>query len=233
MSASSSSSSVPPTPRGETKEEKKETIKPPGSLRRMRGRPSKSSMPSLPPTLQVAPPLRRVTYRYLVETSGSYAITVHTMLGALGGICTAANSKVNSWSASFKIRKVTVWPPSTSTPVSCSLTWTAGSVGQVPDEIKDGTIPEGITSTKALVFQPPARSLCGYWIDSTDVTSTLFDVLSAAGAVIDLMVDYRLCASLTSVQSTIAAGTLGTVYYLALDGPASNKIVPTSLPSTS
>ncbi len=189
---------------------------------------------SLPPTLNVSPTLKQV-FRFKATASSGVAVTVGTLFGALGGICTVANSKVQSWCSSARIKSVTLWPaPSTSTTPTPYLVWDAGQSGQIRDEQMDGSIPEGTAVTKALRFLPPAGSLCGFWISAADSSATLFAVQAVSGMIVDLAVDYTLASGLGPVAaSTVVSGTLGSVYYLALDGPSSNKLVPTTLPTTS
>jgi len=60
----------------------------------------------------------------------------------------------------------------------------------------------------------------------------MFNITTNAEAIIDLAVDYRISNVFSPVASTVAAGTLGSVYYLALDGPSSNKLQVVGLPTT-
>lgn len=172
-------------------------------------------------------------YRFSVSTTGTYQITVASLLGALGGITSIVNSKIISWASAVKIRKVTVWPSaSSSAPVNVQLSWSAGQSGQVPDQAEDMSIPQGTTVSRALAFVPPPMTLAKFWIGDADVAANLFQVQVAAGSILDLDVDYRLSNIITPTFSTVTVATLGTVYYLALDGPGSNKIVPVGLPTT-
>jgi len=232
MSSPVSSLRAPASTTGETKRERVSlgTYVLRAGARGKAGR-ARSGSSSLPPSIQITPTVD-VTYRYQTLATGIYPITVGSVLGALGGICTVVNSKFNTWSGSFKVRKVTVWPPSTSSSPTTGCFWRSGASGQVPDQELDGTIPAGVTVTKSLVFKPPRMSLCGFWIDSADLSSTIFDLEITEGSIVDFAVTYRLSNVFASSQLNIASGVVGTVYYLALDGASSNKISPTLLPST-
>jgi len=197
----------------------------------LRGKASQAI--GLPPRIQLSPAVSHV-FRFRSTSASPASITVADILGALGGICTVANSKVDTWASCFKIHKVTVWPSgSTSAPTLATLQWAQGESAQVPDEVYDEAIPEGITATKALVFAPPAKSLCGFWINSMDSAAAVFAITSSIGSIVDLQVSFRLVNAFAGVLATVAAGTLGTVYYLALDGPSSNTYVPVGMLSTS
>jgi urea transporter len=53
------------------------------------------------------------------------------------------------------------------------------------------------------------------------------------GAVIDLAVDFTLSGQFEAFTQVVATAVVGTVYYLALDGPSSNTLVPVGVPTTS
>jgi len=195
---------------------------------------SKKGSSSLPPTLQVTPCVNH-TFRFANPTAASVTISVGNIAGALGGICTVVNSKVTMVATSFKIRKITVWSSASSSAASnVVLDWAAGSDNQVPDESKIRSIPEGITETGALVFMPPKNSLAGFWIIVTAgvVADGVFSLALPAGSIVDLLVDYRTSNVFPAQDATVIVGVLKTFYYLALDGPGSNKLPPLGLPTT-
>jgi len=148
----------------------------------------------------------------------------------MGSICTVANSKVQPWTSSIRLVKVTVWPaPSASAASATELYWSNGTSAQIPDEARITTIPEGISVTRALTFKPPAMSLAADWLV---VPATIFTISSPVGSVVDVTIQSRLSNIFEVANITIVTGTLGTVYYLALDGPATNKYLPQGLPTT-
>jgi hypothetical protein len=187
---------------------------------------------SLPPRIMLSQSVRDYTGRYVASTSGTYTINVQDVFGALGGICTVVNSKVASWTSSFRIKKVTLWPSaSSSAAVSGAVSWATGSANQIPDSIVDETIPQGTTLSRGLAHVPPKQSLAAFWVNYNS-GANLFTLTVVAGTVIDLQVETRLSAQYPPTLSTVAAGVVGSVYYLSLDGPASNKLIPVVLPTT-
>jgi hypothetical protein len=190
--------------------------------------PAKSAG-GLPPRLDLNPTKSQV-YRFKTTAAETAGVHVGDLLGVIGGVATVANSKIAAIASSVRLRKVTVWPPgSISTSASSvSLEWAPGSSSQVPDDAVDRTIPLGITATGALSFVPPKMSLASFWITSADSTATVFLITAPAGAVIDVHLDYKISMSLEPLLITVATATLGNYYYLALDGAANNKYVPSS-----
>jgi len=153
------------------------------------------------------------------------------ILSSLGVVGTSSTT-VTQWATSFKILSVTVWPSgSSSSFTNARLDWLSGTSGQVPDESKDRSIPEGITMTGALVFKPPRQSLASFWLDNL-ADPLLFSISCAVGSIVDLRVSFRLSNVLVANVRAVTSAVPGTVYYLALDGPASNVYTPVGLPTT-
>jgi hypothetical protein len=175
-------------------------------------------------------------YRYFVASAASpVSVSVEDVLGALGGICTVANSLLKPIMSSFKIRKVVAYPSSStsSTDNFCQFSWNSGLLPQQVDSLMTQDIPEGVSSSKPVVFVPPAKTLASDWVACTaTVTANLFTIFADAGSIIDLHVDYTISNAFIPATISIATGTLGTMYYLPLDGHASNTIVQAHLPTT-
>jgi hypothetical protein len=61
----------------------------------------------------------------------------------------------------------------------------------------------------------------------------LFALSCPIGSIVDLSVSFTLSNIQGALQETVASGSLGNVYYLALDGPSANTYIPLGLPTTS
>jgi len=196
------------------------------------GNPARLGSSSLPPRLDLTPHVNH-TYRFSVTETGTYSITVQDVVGAIGGIGYSTTS-VGSWASSFKIDRVTVWPSLSGTVATgASLSWAAGTVGQEEDKVIDRTYPSGVTVTGAVSFRPPKQTLAGFWLEAVDTDAfTLWTMDLTSGSVLDLTVSYTLCGKFFSTGIVVASAVAGEPYYLALDGPASNKIQPVGLPTT-
>jgi hypothetical protein len=159
-------------------------------------------------------------------------ITANFLLGAVGNICHVANTAVMSIAGSAKLHRVSVYsPPATQGAFStCSLTWLsaqadAPSLLEVSDTTVSTAQPAHITTV------PPKESGASFWFTSS--TDPLFHLDAPVGSIIDVDLFYVLNdTGVAGFASTVAAGTLGVMYWLALDGPANNKLVPVSLFTT-
>jgi len=185
----------------------------------------------LPKQLNTTPQLSHC-FRFRSTAPVSAVITTKMVACACGGIATVANNTFTAWASSYKIKKLVVWAPSSTTSVSLTdVAWYTGTSGQSKDQTATNSVPLGITNSSVSTFLPPPKSLCGDWILSSQ-TANLFEVILDKGCVIDLHVDYTLSNVISPVAQAVAVAVLGTVYYLALDGPISNLLVPVSLPTT-
>jgi len=188
----------------------------------------------LPPPINTTPTVNH-TYRFFCTATGTYSIYDSYIACALGTIAQTSTLCV-SWASSLRIQSVHVWPASIGTsstpPLNTELLWGLGTSGQIRDEAINNLVPSGVTTDRVLVFKPPAQSLSGDWIQVTSSSNSLFNLTTCAGTVIDLRVSYTLCNTLVTASETVASASAGNVYYLALDGATSNKLVPIGLPTT-
>jgi len=193
-----------------------------------RGRPGMAG--PLPPKLDATPFVSH-TFRFSNTAAGNAVVSFDTLCGALGGICTVANSKVQPWASSIRLKKVTVWPSASSSSVQkVELFWEQGTSGQIRDSSIITDLPEGITVTKAVSFVPPAKSLASDWLATP---ANVFAINAPVGSIIDLSIDFTLANIYADGLQTVASATLGNIYYLALDGATANKYVPIGVPTTS
>jgi len=205
-----------------------------GKSKSQRGKASpKTSQASRPPPLQLTHNVKNVTIRFGVTSSGSYTISNDGIYGALGTIGITLNTFVKAWASTYRLRKVTVFPSSSaSSDTTCSLNWSSGLTTFAKDEVMNQSVPSGMTVPEKVVFVPPKKSLVSDWIFLASVLN-MFSITVSAGSIVDLNIDYTLGNSLTGPFVSVTTAVVGTVYYLALDGPSSNKIVPIGLPTTS
>lgn len=210
-----------------------------GKAVKLKGNKGPSFSSSLPPVLNVTPKFTH-TYRYITNATLNVSISISEMLGSIGGICTVANSALTCWTSSFRIHKVTVYPPvSTTTTYQNYLDWATEPSGYYPDSSKSYVAPSGVTIPKPMVFKPPKNSLASYWLNSTGAVATsknLFAMVLQAGAIVDLTVEQTLpvvfSADTQLVQLSITTGTLKTVYYTPLDGTNNKCVVADGRPTT-
>ncbi len=149
----------------------------------------------------------------------------------MGGICTVVNSVFRAWATSFKIVSLDMWLPEGG---QGEIAWVVDNTDQGPDQAFDAMVPTGITTSERLSTSPPKESIASDWVNDTAVMADdLFSVTSSvAGAILDMDVEYTLPNEFSLTSITIAAGVLGTAYYLALDDATGGNIVPVNRPTT-
>jgi len=152
-------------------------------------------------------------YRFINSSNAANrSVTVSTLLTSLGGIATSAIS-FSSFASAVRLRSVTVFPSSGG---DVDLAWTA--LGQhETDEVKDHTIPGGITVTSPALFRPPKDALVSKWQNSSTPSAQLFTISSSMGSIVDVHVEYRLSNAFGNVTATVVGASAGTVSYTPLD----------------
>ncbi len=173
------------------------------------------------------------TYRFIASAAatGNLTITSSNVFGALGTICNATNSTVSYMFTGFRLNSIEVWtyPDSSGALATPALTW-QGTSPSPNAEVMDTT---GLYGEPAhFKTRPPKNSEASFW-QSTSTANELFKFSGPVGTVLDLNVTMVLRDNLdTSASATVSTATNGLVYYLALDGVASNKLVPIGLRTT-
>jgi len=179
--------------------------------------------------------MARHRFRFLCTAGGGYPISPASVFGAIGGIVDVVNSSLICWAGSFKIHEVTLYESAQSVAsVSSGVVFIGTSnLGYNKDDYwTNTTIP--YDRPTVVRRRPPPKSLVSEWISTglSALTNTLFSIDCSIGSTVDLVVDFTLINLASPASISIAAGTLGGAFYLALDGAASNKLVPVGLPTT-
>jgi hypothetical protein len=189
---------------------------------------------SLPPVINASQVVSG-RYRFTSLSNALVSVSIADVLGACGGVCSVTNSVFKPWASSFRIKEIRMYPgvnPNVGVSYN-SVAWNSGISGVAQDQERVDDLPAGITVTHALSFKPPEKSLASDWISCIATTTTnLFAMQSQVGTIIDFHVDYTLSNQFQAGSITIATGTLGSIYYLPLDGAASAEYPNTHLPGT-
>ncbi len=198
---------------------------------RKRGARRPAMAPALPPPLE-ASPTYYARFRFMANASAAgYAITVLNMAGIFGVVTTSANT-THPVVSSFKIKRVTIWSPTTTGAVQCEWVWNMSASGHDKDSQKITSVPTGVTLTRPLVTVPPVNSIAAFWTNfNTSGSSSVAAVTAQSGAVIDIEADFTLSTGLGQFGTitTTAAGTVGVFNYLPLDG-TTGKLLPAGRP---
>ncbi len=176
--------------------------------------------------------VNRHTFRFIATQSPASGITANNLLAAVGNICHVANSAVMSIAGSAKLHRISIYTPpaAVGSASTCSVTWLSGqadspSLLEVSDSSVSTAQPAHITTV------PPKESGASFWFTSS--ATALFSMISPAGSIVDVDISYVLNdIGSAGVATTVAVGSLGVMYWLALDGPTNNRLVPVSLFTT-
>jgi len=186
----------------------------------------------------VVPPLRASIrnvhrFRFICTAGAGYGITLANLFGAMGGIVDVVNSSLICWATALQLQRVTIYESAQGVAtVNSSIQWYNTTDVNSPDEYTvNSTIPYDRPSV--ISQKPFPKSLASFWWN-TQATPTLalFNVVCSIGSIIDVTLMFDMGNAAPALPITIAAGTLGGYYYLALDGRASNKLQPVGLPFT-
>lgn len=200
---------------------------------RTKRRPERK-VPSLgggqPPNIQASVAYGH-TFRFTSSGNTARNVNVGTLIGACGNTCVIANTSMNSWASSVKIKSIRIWSPAAAAAdVSASVAW-AATLNNVPDDEKlASTVGSAFTGYFRSV--PPRKSLASDWWSTTAGAQILFSITAPTNSIVDVTVAVRLCNVLPLQNLGIATGVLGNVYYGYLDGAATHSFVPVGLPST-
>jgi hypothetical protein len=222
----------------ESKTPEQQSVMPTASLAALglsmtRGASQKGSATSLPPQIEITPNVRHV-YRFVSNNANSVSVTNQDILGAIGGICTVANSTVRLWATSFKLNSVKMWPSAntTTTPTYTDIAWGAGAYGSKDSELLKA-VPGGCSVTGLVTFKPPKGSFATNWISNTiSGNYVIFLLQCSVGSILDVDLSFTLCNQVAPANASIATGTLGNIYYLFLDGSTTHQLQPYGLPFT-
>jgi len=206
--------------------------------RRNPGRNNPGQLSRVPPSLDSVTTGSTILRFQASQDVSNLAITYANIAGALGGVCTVVNSTVTAWSSSFRIKCIDAW---TVNPLGDSTRFEIVETSSQYMPQKDVSWvqmgPLGGSAPVPIRWKPSPNSFLGEWVTANTfqggVAAQLLTITAPSGCVLDLHIAYTLSNNIGGVSiSGFAAAVLGTVYYLALDGRASNKLSPMGRPST-
>jgi len=203
------------------------------SLPMTKGRKGKVSQNlELPPQIEstLLVPFR---IRFVAGSNATISVSVIDLIGALGGVCTVTNSVFKPWASSVRLKKISAWTaPSNSIDTGASISWNSGVSGLNKDSEKSKDVPLGVTTTGRVDFVPPKKALVSEWMASSVGSTNIFTMIMTEGSLVDVMGQFTLSNQFSSATIAITTGTLGTIYYLPLDGASSHVYFPNHLPTT-
>ncbi len=188
-----------------------------------------------PPPIHTTPTISHV-FRFRCSQAGSYGIQTGFLSGACGALATSSTT-VQNLASSIKLHSIKVYMPATAagTADTAMVYWNySTSAGFVKDDSVSESLPDGVTTSGALVFKPPKDALASNWLSTTlSFSNTCFTIALPVGAIIDLHISFTLMNNNAGYSATtVSTATTGRIYYLPLDGVSSNKLVPQGITTT-
>jgi len=171
-------------------------------------------------------------YRFTSTSGTATAITVGSLFGAVGNMCTVANTQVQSLFQSLKVRSVSIWTPPAAQGsfATCSVEWLGGANSNTV-EVSDTS--NSVATPAHIMSAPPRLSLASFWNNSASAANVLMTIAAPSGSIIDVVLDLILSDDESAnLVTAVAAGALGVIYYLSLDPNATHRYVPVSLTTT-
>lgn len=179
-----------------------------------------------PPAIQGNIRLRHI-YRFAATALAENVVQAGSLLAAAGVVCTATNSSSVVLNSGYKIHRITVWAPGISGVTTCRLQWFSGLGGSKTGEVMDTTLSSAVPAHVS--SRPPAGSNASFQGGTGSTVVCLIEC--PAGSIIDVDMTVYAVDDASSISRSIAAGTLGYQYWLALDGTTAN-LVPVGLRTT-
>lgn len=168
-------------------------------------------------------------YRFRSTDGAATGITQNDLRGIAGAVCTVANSAVSLIAISTKVHEIRIWsPPASQGAVSTNaIQWNNVDFTAGP-EVSDTTMSTAIPAR--IRARPPKGSAASFLLGSG--TDNILVITAPAGSIIDVHCTHVLYdAQVAGTALTVAAGTLGALYYMPLDG-VSDVYLPVSLGTT-
>jgi hypothetical protein len=171
------------------------------------------------------------TFRYKCTNAAATAVTANGLLCSAGGICTVSNTTIVSYFYAVRIKRIKIWTVTATagTAATCSVEW-QGQTNTPNMEVSDTSINTAVPARLNAV--PPRNSLASFWGNS--ITGQLCILTCPVGSIVDILLELIACDGEANYSyTTIATGTVGQVYYVALDQPAgTSRYQPVSLTTT-
>ncbi len=183
-----------------------------------------------------ADPVNVRKLRFQCSTTGTYN-TSRSALLSLWCVGTIANNSVTSCFAGIRVKSVTIFTAGTSSAGATQLNYSSSSIIWLSENAPDCeySVTGNPDHPGSLTSEPPVNSLASFWqsYNSGALGTNLFQLALNQNDIVDIVFEWVPAnGTETYVLTPVAVVTVGTFYYLALDGRASNKIVPVSNPTT-
>lgn len=175
--------------------------------------------PANPPSINISAKIK-TKLRFVVQTTGNYAITAHNIADLLN-FPTAAGATAYRLTNAYRIRAIEFWAPPSSSgqPVSVQFQWVGNTVGAADQSVVFSDTALGQDKPAHIRCVPPRNTSHANW--QVGNTATVCQFGCVVGTLIDLTIEYTLSDVYSAVTATTTVPTTGAVNQLcckSLDG---------------
>jgi hypothetical protein len=192
----------------------------------------------LPPNLKTVVTCHHIFRFGCTATKSEYTVSWGNLVGALGVVGTVTNSTVVALASSIRLHSLHIWNGISATnALRSEVVWATPSGGVfTKDDSTMESVPTGVTQDTVAVFRPPRNSVWSDWFSAGTVgsaSSVIFTITVPVGSIIDMSVSWTMANNIGATSiSGLTTVTLGSVYWLALDGTTA-QMPPLGVPTTS
>jgi len=168
------------------------------------------------------------------NTGTTSAIPIYTteLISAMGCMGTVTNSTVTAFFLSARLIKVEAWANTSASNASAGVLLKWGSNNNYTGTREVSDLTNNPSAPAHIIARPPKESMPAFWFNAQS-SFNIFTIGIAPGGIIDVSLEGVLSdQDLAPLSVAVATAVVGTTYYLALDGPATNQFVPVGLVST-
>jgi hypothetical protein len=173
-------------------------------------------------------------FRYTSTSGNPVTITQTNLLSACGVVGLVVNSTVNCIASTVRLREIEIWTPPAAqgSAATCSAQFSTSTGAESIEEVSDTTVSTAVPAH--IKFRPSRTCIASFWDSPATGNTTPVLILTApAGSIVDCLLDFILTDTFATPNVIgVVTDVVGTLYWLALDGPVSNQLIPTSLRTT-
>ncbi len=182
-----------------------------------------------PPQYQSTVQVTR-TYRFLCVGAFNGYITFQNLAGIAGAMCTTANSSLTHLAGGWKFHSIKMWVQAASNGVGVTASINTLTVNGLPS--REITNISANPARPTFISMKPQSGELLFLREGNQSATNAFGLLCPVGTIIDVHMTHWLYDIGTAGQTyTVAAGTLGALYYTPLDG-STDSLIPVGLPTT-
>jgi len=179
---------------------------------------------------------KRMRFEGVISPGTPITVTALSLLGACGVVGSVTNLDVAALFASFRIKRLQIWSAPASVSANANtVTCVWAGAGTVASTVKiqsDSSISTAVPLY--LDMKPPKESAASFWnVESGGGMFQIEEFGTASPIIVDLTIDVKMYSGgFAGTSIGVSTAVVGELYFLALDGPSTNILVPVALGTT-